>query len=94
MMTPSFWTASRWKAVRTTPNGASSWPSFITSDENPWFAKAYVNRIWGRLLGHGFYEPVDNLGESQPQLLPKVHEALAGPFLATGYDVKGSVARW
>lgn len=46
---------------------------FVTSPENPWFARAYVNRVWARLMGHGFYEPVDNLGESQPQLWPKVH---------------------
>lgn len=62
---------------------------FVTSDENPWFAKAFVNRVWSRLLGIGFYEPVDNIGENQPQLLPKVHEALAGHFIASGYDVKG-----
>lgn len=62
--------------------------AFITAPENPWFAKAFVNRMWGRLLGHGFYEPVDNLGESQTQLLPEVHEALAAHFLATGFDVK------
>jgi len=62
--------------------------AFVTASENPWFAKAYVNRIWGRLLGRGFYEPVDNLSDLQHQDLPTVHEALAAHFLATRYDVK------
>jgi hypothetical protein len=61
---------------------------FVTSPENAWFAKAYVNRVWARLTGRGFYEPVDNIGESQPQHLPELHETLAAHFLATNYDTK------
>jgi len=61
---------------------------FITAADNPWFAKAYVNRIWARLFGRGFYEPVDNLGDGQSQLWPDAHEALAAHFLAAHYDVK------
>ncbi|MGD9722499.1 MAG: DUF1549 domain-containing protein [Pirellulales bacterium] len=61
---------------------------WVTSRDNPWFAKAYTNRIWSRLLGRGFYEPVDDLGDSQTPLWPAVHAALAGHFAATGYDIK------
>jgi hypothetical protein len=61
---------------------------WVTSRDNPWFAKAYTNRIWARLMGRGFYEPVDNLGDSQVPLWPEIHEALAAHFTATGYDVK------
>ena len=35
---------------------------WITSAENPWFARAFVNRVWGELVGVGFYEPIDDLG--------------------------------
>lgn len=62
---------------------------FVTSDENPWFAKAYVNRIWARLMGEGFCEPLDDIGENQIHSLPDVHAALAGDFRHSGYDVKG-----
>ena len=31
--------------------------SYITGQDNPWFAKAFVNRIWAVLIGEGFYEP-------------------------------------
>lgn len=62
--------------------------AWVTSRENPWFALAYTNRIWARLMGRGFYEPVDDLGESRPQAWASVHQALAGHFAATGFDVK------
>ncbi len=62
--------------------------AFVTAQSNPWFAKAYVNRIWARLMGRGFYEPVDDLGDSRKPTWPAVHDALAGHFTASGYDVK------
>jgi hypothetical protein len=87
-MTPIFLDGIALEGGKTDAERREQLAKFITATDNPWFAKAYVNRIWGRLLGHGFYEPVDNLGESQTQLLPEVHEALAAHFLATGYDAK------
>jgi hypothetical protein len=39
-------------------------------------------------MGRGFYEPVDDLGDSRPRAWPEIHEALAGHFTATGFDVK------
>lgn len=61
---------------------------WVTSRENPWFARAYTNRVWSRLMGRGFYEPVDDLGDSQVAMWPEMHEALSGHFRASGYDVK------
>ena len=60
----------------------------ITKPENPWFAKSYVNRIWARLLGRGFYEPVDDMADYRDHFLPKTHAAIAENFAATGFDVK------
>jgi mono/diheme cytochrome c family protein len=91
MMLPTFLTSNE------TEKGESGWSDgrrrqrlaeFITSPQNPWFAKSFVNRVWARLMGQGFYEPVDNIGEFRPQLMPEVHEALAARFTATGGDVK------
>jgi len=62
--------------------------AWITARDNPWFAQALVNRIWARLMGRGFYEPVDDLGESRTQELPSVHAALTAHFIASGYDLK------
>jgi len=62
--------------------------AWVTSPENPWFAKAYVNRIWARMLGRGFYEPVDDMGDSQKPQWPEIHAALAEHFVASGYDMR------
>lgn len=61
----------------------------VTRPGNRWFARAYVNRMWARLMGRGFCEPVDNMGEEVEKMLPEVHAALAAHFVASGHDVKG-----
>jgi hypothetical protein len=65
---------------------------WIVEPQNPFFARAYVNRIWARLMGRGFYEPVDDLGETGgTPILPEIHKTLAAHFLATQYDHKDLV---
>jgi hypothetical protein len=66
----------------------AAFAAWLTHAENPWFAKTYVNRIWSRMMGHGFVEPVDNLGVQAEVHFPEAHEALAEHFAATGYDIK------
>jgi Protein of unknown function (DUF1549)/Protein of unknown function (DUF1553) len=55
---------------------------------NPWFATAYVNRLWGELVGEGFYEPIDDMGPERTPSAPKVVEMLSRSFADSGYDVK------
>ncbi len=62
--------------------------AWITDDQNPWFAKAYVNRLWAELVGRGFYETVDDLGTNRPCIAPKTLEYLAEQFTANGHSVK------
>lgn len=62
--------------------------SWITSKENPWFAKAYVNRLWAELVGEGFYEPVDDIGPDRECAAPETMDYLANAFTESGYDVK------
>lgn len=61
---------------------------WIIAKDNPWFAKAYVNRIWAELVGQGFYEPVDDLGPDRKCSAPKTIDYLAQAFTDSGYDVK------
>jgi hypothetical protein len=60
--------------------------AWLTAPDNPWFAKAYVNRVWARLMGRGFCEPVDDLSELADTVLPEVHQALADHFVASDFD--------
>ena len=61
---------------------------YITAPENPWFAKAFVNRLWAQLMGEGFVMPVDDMGPERTPRHPEVLDALAAGFTASGYDVK------
>ncbi|MCI0357375.1 MAG: DUF1549 and DUF1553 domain-containing protein [Planctomycetaceae bacterium] len=61
---------------------------WITAKDNPYFAKAFVNRMWSELCGEGFYEPVDDMGPDRHATAPQTLDYLAGQFAASGYDVK------
>lgn len=60
----------------------------IISKDNYWFAGAYVNRIWGVLMGQSFYEPVDDMGPQKEAVFPSVLTRLTGSFRGSNYDVK------
>jgi len=61
----------------------------ITAADNPWFARAYVNRVWFTLMGDAFYTPVDDLGPERTAKAPEVLDALASHWQRGGYDVRG-----
>jgi hypothetical protein len=62
--------------------------SYVTGQDNPWFAKAFVNRVWGTLMGEGFYSPIDDLGPTKEAHNPEVLEALASEWQKGGYDIQ------
>jgi hypothetical protein len=61
---------------------------WLTSPDNPWFAKAFVNRMWSELVGEGFYEPVDDIGPDRQATAPEVLDYLASQFVANKHDIK------
>ncbi|MGC3969225.1 MAG: DUF1553 domain-containing protein [Pirellulales bacterium] len=61
---------------------------WVTADDNPWFAKAIVNRLWGRLLGRGFVDPVDDFRPGNPPTLPETLDTLAVDFKDHDYDLR------
>jgi Protein of unknown function (DUF1553) len=60
----------------------------VTSKKNYWFAGAYVNRMWGELMGQSFYQPVDDMGPKKEAVFASVLTRLTGAFRGTNYDVK------
>jgi Protein of unknown function (DUF1549)/Protein of unknown function (DUF1553) len=66
----------------------SALAAWMTGSDNAWFAKAFVNRMWGHLVGRGFSDPVDDLRPSNPPEMPQLLEALSAEFVRSGYDVK------
>jgi hypothetical protein len=61
---------------------------WITEKENPYFGKAFVNRMWAELIGEGFYEPVDDIGPDRHATAPKTLDYLAREFAGSDYDIK------
>jgi len=64
---------------------------WIASADNPFFAKATVNRIWFHLMGKGIVDPVDDFRESNPSANDPLLEALAQDFAKSGFDLKRMV---
>jgi hypothetical protein len=60
----------------------------VVAKENYWFAGAYVNRMWGELMGQSFYMPIDDMGPQKEAVFPDVLTRLAASFRATDYDMK------
>jgi hypothetical protein len=61
---------------------------WVTSKDNPYFAKSYVNRLWSYLLGVGIIEPVDDIRAGNPPSNPKLLDRLTGEFVAHGFDTQ------
>ncbi len=62
--------------------------AWITSAENPYFARVIVNRTWAELMGRGIVEPVDDLRATNPPSNGPLLDALAADFVAHGHDLK------
>ncbi len=56
---------------------------WMAKPENPFFAKAMVNRLWGHFLGRGLYHEVDDLRETNPPSNPELLEYLTKEFIRT-----------
>ena len=61
---------------------------WMARPENPFFAKALVNRLWGHFLGRGLYHEVDDLRDTNPASNPELLEKLSKEFIAKKFDVK------
>ncbi len=61
---------------------------WMVKPENPFFAKALVNRLWGHFLARGLVSEVDDLRETNPPSNPELLDFLAKEFVTHKYDVK------
>lgn len=61
---------------------------WLTSPENPYFARAIANRIWANFLGAGLVEPVDDLRMTNPASNEPLLEALARHLVERRFDLR------
>ncbi len=59
--------------------------------DNPYFARALVNRYWSHFFGRGVVEPMDDMRETNPPSNAKLLDGLADSFRKSGYDMKGLI---
>ena len=61
---------------------------WMTSKNNPLFAKAMANRTWSQFFGQGIVDPVDDLIVKNKPTHPELLDELAKHFAETGFDIK------
>ncbi|HVJ79459.1 MAG TPA: DUF1549 and DUF1553 domain-containing protein, partial [Planctomycetia bacterium] len=61
---------------------------WTTAPENPLFARALVNRMWGHLFGRGIVEPVDDFRLTNPPTNPELLDAMVAEFNRGGRRLK------
>lgn len=64
---------------------------WMTAPDNPYFARALVNRLWGHFFGRGIVEPVDDMRVTNPPTNPALLDWLAKDFIDHGYSVKHAI---
>ncbi len=66
---------------------------WMLKPENPFFARAMVNRVWGQFFGRGIVHPVDDFRATNPPTNPALLDALADDFANKGFDLKHLMRR-
>lgn len=61
---------------------------WMTSPENPYFARTMVNRVWAHFMGRGIVHPIDDSRSTNPAVNPQLLDWLAEDFVHSGFDVK------
>lgn len=61
---------------------------WMTARDNPFFAKALVNRYWAHFLSRGIVDPPDDMRVTNPPSNPQLLDALAKHFIDTNFNLK------
>lgn len=61
---------------------------WLRSPDNPYFARAFVNRVWENYFGRGIVEPADDMNLANPPSNKALLDYLGNTFAAKGYDMR------
>ncbi|NND99615.1 MAG: DUF1549 domain-containing protein [Pirellulaceae bacterium] len=67
--------------------------SWMTDPDNPYFARSYVNRLWGYLMGVGLIEPIDDIRAGNPATNPELLDYLSSSFVESNFDTQEVLRR-
>lgn len=65
----------------------ATFADWLTSKENPYFARNFANRLWAHFFGIGLIDPIDEPSDDNPPAIPAVLDELTNAFIASGYDL-------
>jgi hypothetical protein len=64
---------------------------WMADPNNPFFAKALVNRYWKHFFGRGIVDPEDDMRVTNPASNPELLDGLAQSFISSGFDLKALI---
>jgi hypothetical protein len=87
VLTPKFLDAG---SIAVTPeqDAREALADWMTRKDNPYLARATVNRIWSHLFGRGIIDPVDDIRSSNPPVNGPLLDALTKDFIDNDFDVR------
>ncbi|MAS92550.1 MAG: hypothetical protein CMO55_05075 [Verrucomicrobiales bacterium] len=65
-----------------------AYAEWMTSPDNPTFTKVISNRLWKRVMGHGVFEPIDELTDNTQVANPELLAYLEEIMRELGYDTR------
>ncbi len=60
----------------------------LKAEENRFFSRSIVNRVWARLMGRGLVMPLDQMHSENPASHPELLDWLTRDLVTHGYDLK------
>ncbi len=72
----------------TSADGLKRLANWLTHPDNPYFARAMVNRLWKSMMGRGLVEPADDFRDTNPPTHPRLLDRLASDFVEHEYHIR------
>ncbi len=61
---------------------------WVRQEDNPYFARAFVNRVWSVYFNVGLIDPPDDQNLANPPSNPALLDYLTAAFIKSGYDMR------
>jgi hypothetical protein len=87
-LVPAKFLASERPSIGSTTPPRPVLAKWLTSAENPYFARAMVNRVWAQFFGRGFVNPIDDIHDDNPASHPELFMAITEQFKRNNFDIK------
>jgi Protein of unknown function (DUF1553)/Protein of unknown function (DUF1549) len=70
-----------------------AYAAWLTSPQNPFFARGLVNRTWSYFFHRGIIDPVDDVRSTNPPINPALLDALTQDFVEHKFDARHLMRR-